>query len=863
MFSQAYKFPALPVLMLLAWGLPLGAAASGAIAAESASKSVMVENTSPAAAAPALTSAVTPAQARHTLSILQDEKKRAELEQTLSAIAQATETGAQAQSLLPTVPAVPAIPAAHAASAEPAAEAAAPIEAPIELTEGGLVAQLFDLIGQRLDAAADQIRLTARMLLGIRRVGGWWQHYLETPERRTVVLDGLWKVAAILGGALFADGLLRFALARPRRLVEQRAAASQATADRKKAEAAARGIHPGAPPTAHAPDSSAPAASASVPLGADRHWSLLRRFPFALVYWVLELIPLAAYLAVAVMLLNAFGGRSAVFYSVVLPLVGAYSTTRIVLSIVHLMASPLGQGLRLMHISDSAAEYLNSWLWRIVVVAVFGVAIAEVALQTGATRNTGIALSKLVGLMVHIMLLIMVFRSRKATAAAIRGTLLDSSLFALRGVLADVWPFAATFIIVATWLLWSVGAENGFERALHIFAWSAAVIVGASLVSIFVLGAIDRAFIADRENASDPSVAPDQAGQAGQNAGNLTAQGVYHLLVHRAVSLLIAIVAFIALLQVWGVDTFSWFKSGSVGRHLASATATIAITCALAMAAWEALNTIISRRIERWTRAGDVARSARLRTLVPMLRSTFLFAIGMMVLLAALDQLGISIGPLLAGASIIGVALGFGSQKLVQDFITGIFLLMENAIQVGDFITVANVSGTVEHLSIRTVRLRAGDGALHVVPFSSVSTVTNAHRGLGFAAIRVSVRADSDIDKVFAAIRSVAEEMRADSLFKDLILADADIWGVDQVDGSTITVLGQIRTLDRGRWPVQRGFNKRILQRFREEEIQFANPQETKVVSKSAFPTAPAPEVLRPSPVPHILPASQTPGTPK
>jgi small-conductance mechanosensitive channel len=291
------------------------------------------------------------------------------------------------------------------------------------------------------------------------------------------------------------------------------------------------------------------------------------------------------------------------------------------------------------------------------------------------------------------------------------------------------------------------------------------------------------------------------------------------------------------------VNTLSWFQPGSVGRRLAAALATIAVTCALAFAAWEALNTTLCRRIERWTEAGDAARAARLRTLVPMLRTTLLFGIGMVVLLAALDQLGICIGPLVAGASIIGVALGFGSQKLVQDFITGIFLLMENAIQVGDFITVADVSGVVEHLSIRTVRLRAGDGALHVVPFSSVSTVTNTNRGIGNASIRVSVKADSDIDQVFEAIRSVGEDMRADPDLKDLILADADIWGVDQVDGATITVLGQIRTVDRGRWPVQRGFNRRILKRFRESGIQFVNPQERKVVSEPPVPAVEAPPV--------------------
>ncbi|MBN9126163.1 MAG: mechanosensitive ion channel family protein, partial [Nitrosospira sp.] len=351
------------------------------------------------------------------------------------------------------------------------------------------------------------------------------------------------------------------------------------------------------------------------------------------------------------------------------------------------------------------------------------------------------------------------------------------------------------------------------------------------------LGAIDRAFIADRENMQPQMNHAGQPGQARQEAS--TVQSPYHLLALRTVSLVIAISALIVLLQVWGVDTLSWFQAGSIGRRLAAALATIAVTCALAFAAWEALNMTLHRRIERWTAMGDTARAARLRTLVPMLRTTLLFAIGTVVLLATLDQLGISIGPLVAGASIIGVALGFGSQKLVQDFITGIFLLMENAIQVGDTITVADVSGTVEYLSIRTVRLRAGDGSLHVVPFSSVSTVTNTNRGIGNASIRVSVRADSDVDKVFEAIRSVGEEMRVDPVFKNLILADAEIWGVDQIDGATITVLGQIRTVDRGRWPVQRGFNRRILQRFREAGIQLMNPQERKM---AAQPRVPVPE---------------------
>jgi small-conductance mechanosensitive channel len=815
MFSRINLFAALLAPLLLAF--PLATLAPPDARAEAVGKAAGTDiSATPPSATPALTPGITPERAKRALSILQDEKKRTELEETLAAIAQATggtPVGDPAKSPVnsPTVP--------------PKAVSAEEAPLPIELTENGLVAQVFDLIGRRLDTVVHQLRLAGRMFLEVKTVGEWWQYNLGVPERRAVVLDALWQVILTLTGALLAEWLTRRVLARPRKLVEDRAAARKAAIDQKKIEATH--VAHIAPAEAHSR-----AEPASKTRAADRHWSLLRRLPFALAHWALEIIPLAIFFVVAIVLLNAAGGRSAPFYGPTLIAVSAYATTRVVLSVVQLMASPLGQGLRLMHISDGAATFLNRWLRWIVIVAVFGSAIADISLETGATRNTHDALTKLVALVVHVMLLIMVFRSRQPAAAAIRGTAGEGrDPLGLRGMLADSWLVVATFLIVAAWLLWSVGTENGFQHVLRVFGWSAAVIVGASLVSIFVLGAIDRAFISNRENMQE------QLGQRphGELAPEAEPKSTYHMLVYRTVTSIIAIAALILLLQVWGVDTHAWFEEGSVGRRLASATATIAVTCMLALAAWEALNKAVCNRIDQWSEEGDIARAARLRTLVPMLRACLFFVIGMVVLLAALHQLGINIGPLLAGASIIGVALGFGSQKLVQDFITGIFLLMENAIQVGDFITVADVSGSVEYLSVRTVRLRAPDGSLHVVPFSSVSTVTNTNRGLGNAAVRVSVKADSDVDEVFAAIRGVGEEMRADPQLKDLILADLEIWGVDQVDGSMITILGQIRTLDRGRWPVQRAFNRRILERFRELNIQFVNPQERRIVPQPRF----------------------------
>ena len=186
-----------------------------------------------------------------------------------------------------------------------------------------------------------------------------------------------------------------------------------------------------------------------------------------------------------------------------------------------------------------------------------------------------------------------------------------------------------------------------------------------------------------------------------------------------------------------------------------------------------------------------------------------------------------NIAPLLAGAGILGVAIGFGSQKLVQDFITGIFLLLENAMQVGDWVTVASLSGSVENLSIRTMRLRAGDGSVHIIPFSSVSTVTNVNRGIGNAAVSVNVPLDEDTDHVGAVLGEIAREMRDERRFADMMRSDLQLWGVDKVDAGVVTVVGQIVCTDSGRWAVQREFNRRMNIRFREAGIRIATPVQT------------------------------------
>jgi small-conductance mechanosensitive channel len=173
-----------------------------------------------------------------------------------------------------------------------------------------------------------------------------------------------------------------------------------------------------------------------------------------------------------------------------------------------------------------------------------------------------------------------------------------------------------------------------------------------------------------------------------------------------------------------------------------------------------------------------------------MLRTTLFSVIVTVVTLTALSEIGVNVAPLLADAGILGIAIGFGSQKLVQDVITGLFLLLENAVQVGDIVTVPGLSGIVENLSIRTIRLRAADGALHIIPFSAVTSVTNPSRGIGNASVAVNIAYKEH--RSSQVLKDIAAEMRRDPDYKYLIRDDLELWGVDKVDGSMTSIVGQI-----------------------------------------------------------------------
>jgi moderate conductance mechanosensitive channel len=523
---------------------------------------------------------------------------------------------------------------------------------------------------------------------------------------------------------------------------------------------------------------------------------------------LLDMVPVAVFAAVGNAMLATPLGDTINAKLVVLAVVNAYVVVRLVMCVTRIFVSPLDRRLRLIQCQDAIAAYTERWVRRIAVVAVFGFALAEVGLLFGLWRSAHSVLLKLVGLAVHIMLIVVVLQCRHAVTQRLRPRRRSTGFVAaLQNQLAAQWYIVAIFYIAALWLVAAAEIQNGYVRLLHFCFATVAVMLCARLVSIGVLGGVNRMTrLGPATQARHPGL------QARLNT--------YYPPLRLVLSGLLTTLTLLALLTVWGFNPLNWFSTGQLGEQVLSAFTTSGMTVAIAVVVWEATNVAVERHLAGLARQAQMARAARLRTLLPMLKTALLVAILIIVGLIVLSQIGVNIAPLLAGAGVLGVAIGFGSQKLVQDLITGLFLLLENAMQVGDIVSLGGLTGTVENLSIRTIRLRATDGSVHIIPFSSVTTVTNQTRDFGYSLLDLAVGLDESPDRIAELVSEIAEDMRAEARWKDAITADLEVMGVQAFGDHEWILRARLRTTPSQRWAVSREFNRRIKYRFDELAIQ-------------------------------------------
>lgn len=301
-------------------------------------------------------------------------------------------------------------------------------------------------------------------------------------------------------------------------------------------------------------------------------------------------------------------------------------------------------------------------------------------------------------------------------------------------------------------------------------------------------------------------------------------------LARQALRVVATLLIMVVGLRIWGVDAVAWV-SGGIGLAIARPILSIAAVLLVAWLVWATVDTAVDFALlprENTSRARD--HSTRVRTLLPLLRNFAFVVLVVLTVISILSNLGVNVALLLGGVSIFGVALGFGSQQLVQDVITGLFMLFEDTIAIGDTIDTGDRNGTVESLTIRTVRIRDGEGALHTIPFSQIKALKNRSRGLGVYTVKVVVGYDASLDRVMEVMKEVGQSLRDDPAFAPDMLTGLEIWGVDQFTPDGITIMGGLKTRALKQWGVGRAFNLRLKQRFDQEGILLTPPRPSLVL---------------------------------
>jgi small-conductance mechanosensitive channel len=262
-----------------------------------------------------------------------------------------------------------------------------------------------------------------------------------------------------------------------------------------------------------------------------------------------------------------------------------------------------------------------------------------------------------------------------------------------------------------------------------------------------------------------------------------------------------------------------WFLTGGIRALLI-----VAVTLGLLKAVG-----LLTRRIEALLekKHADVEYKKRASTLgrvILWLMRVVVIAVGFMMLL---EQFGLSIGPTLAAAGVVGVALGFGAQNIVQDFLGGFFILLENQIRVGDVVQINDKSGLVEQINLRMVVLRDYAGNVIYLRNGKIDVVTNMTQDYSYAVFNVSVAYREDVDEVTKALKAIDEELRQDPAFKDDILAPIEVAGLDSFGDSAVIIKARTMTKPIQQWRIGREFNRRMKKKFDELNIEIPFPHQT------------------------------------
>ena len=475
-----------------------------------------------------------------------------------------------------------------------------------------------------------------------------------------------------------------------------------------------------------------------------------------------------------------------------------------------LILAPYADALRPVPLASVTAAYLYLWVMRLACVGCIGFVVSKASIPLGASASGAHAVGILAAIVFAGLTMILVMQARDPVAAVIRG----GGGGVVRRRLADIWHVLAIIYVLLVFGVFVSDAQDGFVYLIRATGITAGSIIAAVVASLLFDRVLHRVFALDPElDARFP--------------GLRLRSNLYRPILKRGIDLVLVLAVFIAVLAGWDLGLLE-AMSPELRLTILKGSGTIILVLVLCVLAWELASGAISRSLTGPRADGtDRQPGSRAKTLLPLLRRAIFVVLVVFGGLVILAEIGIQIAPLLAGAGVIGLAIGFGSQALVRDVITGLFILIEDTIAVGDYVTVGGHSGLVEDMSIRTIKLRDVSGTVHTVPFGDVTTVENFTKDFSYAVLDIGVGYGEDTDVVSAVLGEIGEEILADEVYGKRIIAPMEIMGVHELGDSAVVIRARVKTKPMFQWGVRREFYRRIKKRFDVLGIEIPFPHQT------------------------------------
>lgn len=472
-------------------------------------------------------------------------------------------------------------------------------------------------------------------------------------------------------------------------------------------------------------------------------------------------------------------------------------------------------GLRLLPINSTDAAYWQGFSTRLVAFVAYGIVLVVPLVTDLVAPGMGQAVYVLVVVLGFAYALAILWRNRRQVGIRLDAAAQHAQVGTARvmlGTLARVWHLVAIVYLTAL----AVALLFRPEQALPFMATATLqtlIAIGLGVVTSALIGyAIGRGIPL-------PQTLREKLPQVELRLNAFVPRGL------QALHIIIGILVVAVVLDAWHVfDLWQWLATDT-GWQIVATVASLAMIIVIASAIWVGLASWIDYAVSPTSGVGGV--SARGNTLLPLFRNALAVFLIVMTAVVLIAELGVNIGPLIAGLGVFGLALAFGAQKLVEDVIGGVFIQLDNAINTGDWVTAGNISGTAETVGIRSVGLRDLAGTLHFVPFSTVDTVSNYNRGFAYHVGEYGVAYREDTDQVVPHLIAAFRDLMDDTEIAPLVLGDLEIDGVSELADSAVRIRVRIMTQPGGQWTVGRAYNRVVKKHLDAAGIEIPFPHTT------------------------------------